>query len=77
MSLRANEILTAVIHGARKEEPSPEGEPSPERELSPEREPSPEEERSPELEVLGGRAALEVLCTEVRLAACVDVRAGG
>ena len=24
MSLRANEILTAVIHGARKEEPSPE-----------------------------------------------------
>ena len=24
MSLRANEILTALIHGARKEEPSPE-----------------------------------------------------
>lgn len=24
LSLRSNEILTAVIHGARKEEPSPE-----------------------------------------------------
>lgn len=24
MSVRANEILTAVVHGARKEEPSPE-----------------------------------------------------